>query len=186
MNKGDLILSTGNINLYNIGENFFMYKKEEDKEVLITDTTMVQEYEKQIGDRPYGRSLVIGLGLGIPSSIILRNPEVHALVSIEMDPDIIALQSEVNAIVDGRHSVILNRVEHFLSMTAQVFDYVYFDFYNEIDKNVIKDINTIVPFARERLRDPEKGIIHGWYNRNTTTDMTNQLLEAYGVDKPWW
>lgn len=185
MSKGNLVLSTGTTNLYNIGEDFFLYKKVDDEEILITDTTMVSDYEKQIGDNPTGRSLVVGMGLGIPSHIVLRNPEVHALVSIEPDPNVIAIQSELNAIVDSRHSLLLNKGENFLSRTALVFDYIYFDFYKDIDDDTIAMLKIMVPIAKKRLRD-ESGIVHGWYKEGTSTAMTNKLLEVYEIDTPWW
>ena len=63
---------------------------------LWADSAEIDELAPQIGNRPFGDCLEIGLGLGVASEYILSKPNVERLTTIELNEDVVYLYNELN------------------------------------------------------------------------------------------
>lgn len=69
---------------------------------LWADSNEIKELAEQMGNKPRGDCLEIGLGLGVASEYILSCPRVKSLTTIEISSDVVYLYKELNK-KDDRH-----------------------------------------------------------------------------------
>ena len=71
---------------------------------LWADSDEIKELAEQIADKPYGKCLEIGLGLGVASEYILSLPNVISLTTVELNPDVVYVYYELNEKKDNHGS----------------------------------------------------------------------------------
>lgn len=105
-----------------------------------------------LASRSRGHCLEFGLGLGFASEIILSNPAVKHLITVEINLDVIAVQDVVNPILDDRHIIINASAEEYLENTNVTFDFIFIDTYLTTDDETLLWLEEdIVPKAKSLL-----------------------------------
>ncbi len=108
-------------------------------------------YENKLNLRAKGYCLEFGLGLGFASEIILSNPEVKQLKTLEMNLDVITVQDMVNPILDDRHAIVNASMEEYLDTTEDTFDFVFIDTYITTGNETLSWLEDIVPKIKSLL-----------------------------------
>lgn len=145
-------------------------------------TMWTYEMEKEwyldhnLNSRAKGNCLELGLGLGFASEIILSNPKVKKLVTVEINLDVIAVQDEVNPISDDRHFIINASAEEYLGITKTTFDFIFIDTYIITDNETLDWLEDNVTKARSLLNPG--GEVMGWFD-----DMASVEEEKKRFDK---
>lgn len=125
----------------------------------------IKELSEQINDLPRGNCLEIGLGLGIASKYILSKPEVSSLTTVEINPDVIAVQKMVNEIDDPRHTIINANGLDFIIQSDDKYDFIFFDHYSIIDEDTLEMLDTYTKVSKRILN--KDGIMLGWFDPYT-------------------
>lgn len=170
---GDLIAEHGEarVYLYNgllhleigPGHNLWMVESE------------IKELVEQIGDSPCGKCLEIGLGLGVASKYILSCPKVESLTTVEIDPDVIAVQKKANGINDSRHTIVHAGGLDFIILADEKYDFIFLDYYSIIDEDTLEILDAYVKAARKTLADG--GTILGWFDPYTPKEHADKFFD---------
>ena len=175
---GDLIAEYGEAKVYlyddllhleiGPGHNLWMVESE------------IKELAEQIGDSPYGKCLEIGLGLGIASKYILSFPEVESLTTIEINPDVIAVNEMINTMHDSKHEIIEAGGLDFMVLSGNKYDFIFFDFYSIIDEDTLVVLDIYAKAAREVLN--EGGILLAWFDPYTPEQDAKLFFDIFKTD----
>jgi len=120
----------------------------------------IRYYKRDIGNSAKGDCLEIGLGLGVASRHILSFQEVKSLTTIDIDYDVIQAQRQANFIDDSRHKIINTDGLSYINKTERTFDFIFFDFYMDINEDTAPEISEMVQAAHRILS--HGGRISGW------------------------
>lgn len=172
---GTLIAEQGEVRIYDMeglkyleigpGHNLWMVESE------------IKELSDQIGNSPNGKCLEIGLGLGIASKYILSFDKVESLTTVEINPDVITVQAQVNEINDSRHRIINMNGLDFILQTEEKYDFIFFDHYSIIDEETLEMLDTYKKAAKAILANG--GTMLGWFDPFTPEESANIFFDIF-------
>jgi spermidine synthase len=108
-------------------------------------------YKKRVYPHARGDVLEIGLGLGVCSRLILSNPNVVSLTTVEINSDVIEVTKEVIDCESKKWSIINEDGKKFLERTTNKYDLIFVDTYIRWDEDAEEYIKEIFPLAKEHL-----------------------------------
>lgn len=134
-----------------------------EEEVIMSDSTMEQQSNKDIIRRAHGDVFIAGLGLGMILLPILQKPEVKSVTVVELYPDVIELVHPYIAENDSENklTVIQDDILHMESIGIDTkYDVIYFDIWNTICTDNWEDIKMLKRKFRKLLNkeDPQNYI----------------------------
>lgn len=146
------------------------------------------DYMEQLKDKPRGKCLEIGLGLGVASRCILTYPEVDHLTTVELDNDVIEVHKQITPILDTRvskwlpydqdkHRIINKDGLTYLITSKEKYDFIFMDFYKHIDEDTLPLIKDMISAARSSLK--EGGTIGGWLDPHTPVEYVDEFLSSF-------
>jgi spermidine synthase len=173
---GKIIAESGNIKVYEF--NSALYLDRGPGHSLWADSEEIKELKEQIGGKPRGDCLEIGLGLGISSNIILENILVDSLITVEIDPDVIKVYKQMHSLLPKTHTIVNVSGLDYLVSTKDSFDFIFLDFYDIIDEDTLPEIRDYVEVGKSKLRDG--GEIMGWFDPYTAEEFVSEFFELFG------
>ena len=172
---GELVASSGNVNIYNFmdmlhleigpGHNLWAIESE------------LEDYIWQLNDKPRGNCLEIGLGLGVASRYILSCPKVKSLTTVEINKDVIEAQKQANYIDDDRHLILNADGLTYMYTTRRVFDFVFIDCYDIIDEETLPIIADYVKASEKLLA--RNGEVIGWFDKMTPEEFVSPFFDLF-------
>jgi hypothetical protein len=172
---GKIIAESGDIKVYEY--NGVLYLEQGPGHGLWADSDEIKELSEQIGNKPKGDCLEIGLGLGVASKYILSNPNVKSLTTIELSPDVVKVYGMLNK-EDPRHTIIYNVTGlDYIFQTDKPYDFIFLDFYSIIDEDAIWEIEKCVTAGREILNNG--GEIMAWFDPYTPDEFAKQFFAIF-------
>lgn len=176
---GKIIAESGNVKVYRLNRNNYLEIGPGHTLWAISDE--IKEYTEQIGDKPRGECLEIGLGLGVASKYILSKPNVDRLTTIEVNEDVISTYMQLNPPPHTLDHYIVNANGcDYLLQTCDTFDFIFLDFYDVIDEDTMEDIRVYVELSKRVLNDGGK--IVGWYDIYTPEDLADEFFKLFKGD----
>lgn len=174
---GQLIAEHGDARVYEMDGLRYLEVGKDGAHSLWTHEIEKQWYlDNNLFYRAKGVCLEFGLGLGFASEIILSSPRVKQLITVEINLDVIAVQDEVNPILDDRHFIINASAEEYLGITKTTFDFIFIDTYIITDNKTLDWLEDNVVRARSLLNPG--GEIMGWFD-----DMASMEEEKKRFDE---
>jgi SAM-dependent methyltransferase len=146
---GKLLAQSGNIRVYLF--NGLLHLEEDHNLWAIEDE--IEEYRDQMGNKPKGNCLEIGLGLGIASKHILSFDNVKSLTTVEINKHVIKTQRTINPINDPRHHIINMDGVEYLRLTKDKYDFIFLDFYHFVDEDSIDMIKGCLDNCKRILKN---------------------------------
>jgi SAM-dependent methyltransferase len=177
--EGEIIAQCGNIKVYEF--NGELYLERGPGHSLWADSLEIEELKPQIGDKPRGDCLEIGLGLGVASKFILSK-DINSLTTVEKDIEVITVYKQLNPI-DDKHKIICGNGADFMLETKGTYDFIFLDFYDIIDEDTIGDIENYVKIAKTILRPG--GEVVGWFDIYTPDEFAEQFFALFGQEELW-
>lgn len=187
-NDGELVANSGSARVYKMNGELFL--EIGDGHTLWALEREVLDYIDQLGDKPKGNALEIGLGLGVASRCILTYPKVKKLTTVEKNMDVINTHEQLINYLDGafykdkwskydktKHNIVNNDGLNYLYTTKEKYDFIFMDFYSHIDEDTLPDIADMVIAARRVLR--AKGVIMGWLDPYTPDIFVEQFKNLF-------
>jgi len=181
---GDLIAESGEVKIYKFNNDLFLEIGPGHN--LWALGSEISDYIWQLNDRPKGKCLEIGLGLGVASKYILSLPKVKSLTTIELNKDVIdaykqlkpehySLEFEVSS--EKRHTVLNADGLIYMYETNQTFDFVFIDCYSIIDEDTLPMIADISIAARRILNNG--GEVVGWFDKATPEKFVQMFYSLF-------
>jgi len=150
----------------------------------------VSTYLNQLKDYPKGDCLEVGLGLGIASRCILSYALVEHLTTVEINKDVIGLHEKLIPILDGskysnkwlpynsnRHTIVNENGLTYLCTTKEKYDFIFLDFWQQIDDQTLPYIADMVYYAKKTLTDD--GILMGWLDPYTESTYRKEFINLF-------
>ena len=183
---GKVVSKHGNVIVYEMqGELFLEVGPGHNLWALESEYTV---YMEQLGDKPKGRCLEIGLGLGVASRCILTYPQVKSLTTVELRKDVINSHNDTIQLLDSkpekwslydpaRHEIVNQDGLKFMLRTKNKYDFIFMDFYKHIDEDTLPEIEDMVTAAKLCLN--KGGIISGWLDPHTPLEFYTKFNNLF-------
>jgi len=142
-----------------IKENKGVHRLIIDEVPVMYDSKLEIEQMEEGARLAFGDVLIGGLGFGIIQKILLENPKVKSITTIEISQEVIDLIKKENPeLFNEKHKVIRDDFYSFCQKTDLKFDYVYGDIWSSVPN--IDDWNKFE--ENTELVKKEGGIIDCW------------------------
>ncbi len=171
---GKIIAKSGDVKIYEFESD--KYLEIGPGHNLWAISSEIVEYKEQMGNKPRGDCLELGLGLGVASNYILSRPAVKFLTTVEINKDIIKTYKKLNKTAKNHRIVRLTGLDYLIN-SKERYDFIFLDFYDVIDEDTIPVIKTYLDLAKKLLTGD--GEIMGWYDMYTPEDMSEQFFELF-------
>jgi len=184
--EGEVITKHGEVTIYKMEDNLFLeVGPGHNLWALESEYT---DYMAQLGDKPKGDCLEIGLGLGVASRCILTYPNVDSLTTVELRKNVIRAHEDLIPILDSRmdkwdfynkskHTIINNDGLVYMLTTKRKFDFIFMDFYKHIDEDTMPIIKDMVMAAQSCLTT--NGRVAGWLDPYTPVEYVDEFLNMF-------
>ena len=154
LENGLLEFEQGDVKIFTMdGDNFLFIDQ-----VLYASTSDRDWYLKHVFSYARGKCLEIGLGLGVASKVILTNPEVTTLLTIESNFDVISAFGDT-----FRHHMLLNMdVNTWIETAAHagpIYDFIFVDHFAEMDEEFYPDLKELVDKLKLNLKQDGKLVV---------------------------
>ena len=147
-----------------------------------------EDYIEQLGDKPHGHVLEIGLGLGVASKYLLSCPKVTSLTTIEKNADVIKVHGQISSVMrtfkgaeeyfsNKRHLVLNADGLLYAYNTEMTYDFVFVDCYDRIDEETLPFITDVVNACKRLLKDD--GEIVGWFDKYTPDEYVDEFFNLF-------
>jgi len=184
---GDLVAQAGSARVYDMDNQLFLeIGQGHDLWALESEYDVYMEQLRY--NKPFGKCLEIGLGLGIASRCILTFPEVTHLTTVELRKDIIDVHNMIIYYLDERldkwlpydenkHTIVHQEGLDYLVTTKEKYDFIFMDFYKLIDEDTLPIIRDMVKAGRSKLTS--KGVICGWLDPHTPAEFYEEFENIF-------
>jgi spermidine synthase len=122
--NGRLGFQRGDVRIYYVGREQYLFVGQ----TMYASTVEREWYIKNVMPHARGKVLEIGLGLGCASKVILANPRVSHLLTIESNEDVIAAYGQLL----HRHHVLLADIYEWIKSVPKdfsIYDLIFVDHY---------------------------------------------------------
>lgn len=173
--QGEIIAESGDVKVYDFkGDHYLEIGPGHN---LWAISNEIVEYKDQLGDKPRGACLEIGLGLGVASEYILSQSSVKSLITIENNNDVI---NTYRQLIGFTHMIINMTGIDFILSTTDTFDFIFFDFYGVIDEDTIEELQAYIRASQRILNDG--GEIMGWFDIYTPEKFADEFFKLFKGD----
>lgn len=172
---GKLISKSGDIRIYDLNNELFM---EDGRMNLIASEEDKSEYIWQLGSKPRGDCLVVGLGLCTAARYIISLPSVDSVTVLEQNPDIISAVHQVKEELE-LFKVIHGDYIPYLYKSNIKYDFIFVDFYNRVNEGTLPYIADVVAACKTCLKP--NGIILGWLDIKTAERYIEAFYNLFNV-----
>lgn len=171
---GKLVAKSGETRVYEMNGELFM---ETGRSNLVSSDQDLSDYIWQIGNKPSGDCLIIGLGLGISTKYVLSLSKVTSITILEPDSTIIDTQAYVASIENSKVNIINKEILPYLYQSDNKYDFIFVDCYNKIDEDTLPYIADIVAAAKKILT--QRGVLLGWLDNNTPERFIESFYKIF-------
>lgn len=185
---GALVAESGNVRAYTMNNELFL--EQGPGRNLWALEKEIYDYIEQLGDKPKGKCLEVGLGLGIASRCILSYPSVKSLTTVEINADVIKVHEQLCSLLDSKeyehkwypYSECTHRIHNcdgleYLYRTKTMYDFVFLDCWPHIDEETLPMIADLVAAAKNVIT--ETGNIVGWFDPYTPTEFIEPFYSLF-------
>ena len=113
-----------------------------DGETMMSDTPMEMETNQHVLEKAHGNVLIGGLGLGMLIIPLLAKPEVHKLVIVEQNPNVIELVGRQMP-ASPKIEIVNGDIFRWVPGRSTKFNIIYFDIWQWIGPEFLDDIEIL-------------------------------------------
>jgi spermidine synthase len=174
---GKLMAESGEVKIYEMNDELFL--EIGPGHSLWALEGELEDYIDQLGDKPKGDCLEIGLGLGVASNYMLSFPKVKSLTTIEINKDIIKAYAQIrdrykSDFHKGRtHRIVNMSGLTYVYRTNKLYDFIFMDFYDIIDEDTLPAITDMYNGCKQTLKPG--GTIVPWLDKHTPSKYVSIL-----------
>ena len=128
------------------GHNF-LWSRENGRSLLwMWDTLEEEEAQRQVAQQAFGDVLVAGYGLGVVQELLIDNPNVTSVTTVEISPEVLAANKKAGRGLKGE--VVVG--DFFLYESDSLYDCVYGDIWTDQTPRD-EDLLTYIKFKEKAL-----------------------------------
>lgn len=172
---GEIIAESGDVRIYQTSYDTFL--EISPGRNLWALGSEIKDYENQLGNRPKGDCLEIGLGLGVASKYLLSLEKVKSLTTIEINEDVIRVFNYLNIRLDKKHTILCLDGLEYVKHIDKKFDFIFLDYYSLLDEETLPNIEVMVYHCKKILKPG--GEIVGWYDKYSPDNFTTWFNELF-------
>lgn len=174
--NGKLVAKSGDIRIYNMDDELFL---EDGRMNLISSSDKKSGYIWQIGDRPVGNCLVIGLGLGTVARYLLSLNKVTGVTVIEENKDMIEAVNRLGMSAD-LFEIICTDYLMYLYKHSINYDFIFIDCYTKVDESTLPYIADLAIACKTNLAS--EGILLGWLDMKTPEKFIDSFYSLFNTE----
>ena len=178
LNSGTVVAESGSVRIYNYNDKLYMENK---PGVLISYDDKRKDYIWQLSDRPFGRVLVLGLGLGLSAKYIFSLPRVRDLVVMEEDSDVIKTTSMVQPHLEFYTIVKVDNYLEAIYKDNSIYDFIFLDCYNKIDNATLPIIADLINACKKKLSSYSRSALVGWLPESTPEILIETFFDLFSL-----
>lgn len=172
---GKLVAKSGDVRVYRMEDELFL---EDGRMNLISSDVKKSDYVWQIGSKPKGNCLVIGLGLGTVAKYLLSLNKVTSVTVLEENEDIINAVNILNESA-GLFKIIHTDYITYLYSNTMEYDFIFIDCYSKVDETTLPFIADLTVACKINLV-PE-GILLGWLDMGTSEKFIDSFYSLFNT-----
>lgn len=172
--NGELLAKSGSVKLFNFNNELYLEDVAND---LIISGSKKNDYVWQLGAKPFGKCLILGLGLGNSYCYIKSLPKIESITLVEQNKDIITVNNDIKY---GMYNVINEDYLHFLFKSEEKYDFIFIDCYYKVNIVTLPFIADLVVPCKKMLST--NGILIGWLDNNTPEIIIDAFYNLFNVD----
>jgi len=170
---GELFMNSANYSVYQV--NGIMYMKNTITGKIIQDNSL-SDYIWQIGDKPRGKCLVIGLLFGTAARYILSLNKVEKLIILEESKEIVEINNNIWLSKSGCDVIMEDYLTH-LYCNRSEYDFIFIDCYDKIDYNTLPYIADLVAASSKSIK--QNGKIIGRLDQDTKEEFVSIFYNLF-------
>lgn len=181
---GEVVAESGNAKVYIMNDELFLELGPGHN--LWALESELEVYINQLGDKPKGDVLEVGLGLGVASRYLLTFPKVETLTTVEINRDVVDVYDRIPRKDEeffnkhfGHKKHIIHNIDGlvYVNSTKKRYDFIFLDFYDRIDEETLPSIKDMVRGCRRILK--EDGDIVAWLDPHTPEEFEREFSEIF-------
>ena len=172
INQGVLIVESGDTVVYKLNEELFMESGVDKK--LISAEDDLRNYVWQLGKKPQGDILILGLGLGFNVKYILSLPKIKSVTVVEPNINIVTCQQQcLQSNFNGNRNVniVCGGFFKYMYEVKDRFDFVFIDCYRQMDGTTWPLVADLVTAATHVCK--VNGKVAGWVDDSASEYWLN-------------
>lgn len=162
-------------------ENVRVYKMDKEHylfigQVMYASTTERSWYIQNVMPHVKGRCLEVGLGLGVASKVILANPEVKHLLTVELSEAVISAFGRPLA----KHNILCADVYEWVDNFQEpvpMYDLIFVDHYTFMEDELWENLENLVKKLSKLLKEDGKLIV--WIDQNMAQSEIAQFKKLW-------
>jgi hypothetical protein len=175
--NGKIVAESGDIKIYKSEDELYMENKPGN---LISYEGKKKDYVWQLGNRPFGKVLVLGLGLGVSARYIFSLQKVEEVVIMEKDSDIINAVGSVNNNLEFYKIIKVDDYLKALYENNSTYDFIFLDCYTKVDGDTLPLIADLVNASR-RILTIGHSYLSGWLPENTEETLVDTFFDLFNL-----
>lgn len=161
--NGLLEWEQGDVKIFSMDGDSFMFIGQ----TLFASTNERMWYIKNVMPHTRGKCLEVGLGLGAASKVILANPAVTTLTTVEANADVIDAFGWT-----FRHHIVVHMDINDWAATAghvgPIYDFIFVDHFAEMDEEFYPELEELVDKLKLTLKQDGKLVV--WIDENAAEE----------------
>ena len=173
--NGQLDFLQGDVRIYSIGSDDYLFVGQ----TMYASTTERPWYIKNVLPYVKGSVLEIGLGLGCASKVILANPAVRKLLTIENNPDVVAAFGRPLP----RHLILLTDIYGWAEKVPKetpLYDFIFVDHYASIEEEEVEKLRVLAVLLAPLVKNGGRMVF--WIDVNAPESDQAALKELWLIN----
>lgn len=148
--------------------------------LMMSDTTMERETNKEFTQKAHGLILVAGLGIGLILFPLLDREDIEHITIVEKSQGVIDLVGPaLKAKFGDRLEIVCEDIFKWKPAKGQMFDTIYFDIWPSICVDNLKDITRLHRKFRRYLNKTPRAWMDSWVRSELLVRRRRDKKEAY-------
>lgn len=169
--NGKLEFQQGDVRIYRMGDETYLFVGP----VMYASTTERRWYGNNVFPHARGKCLEIGLGLGVASKVILANPDISHLLTIEKNEDVIAAFGRPLLRHNILHADVTKWVTELIAWEP-MYDFIFVDHYT-FEEEEIALLDWLATALKSLLRPGGKMVF--WVDENAPEEDIEKIRELW-------
>jgi len=169
--NAQLSYDKGNVRIYTLNREDYLFVDQ----TLYASSTETSWYIRNILLPAKGNVLEIGLGLGCASKIMLSNPKLEKILTIEKNPYVIAAFGSPMP----RHKIVQADINEWLAGVPKEprYDFIFVDHYTNQDEDTFEELRSLKSNLKKILK--KQGKIIFWYDNNLAPEEKKAIKSLW-------
>ncbi len=170
--NADLEFQQGDVRIYRMDGQHYLFVNQ----IMYASTTERTWYIHNVMPHAKGRCLEIGLGLGVASKVILAQPKVEFLLTIEKNETVISAFGKPLP----RHNVLCMDIHEWINNfydPTPMYDLIFVDHYTLEDEDTIYELEDLAHKLAPLVK--ESGHMVFWVDENAPEEDQDEIRKLW-------